>query len=633
MFQKRVTLHGQSESPLEPARATRILRAETWRSLLPIGLLLAGIGIAIHWVSHRPLAWDEIEFFRATDWVAKGEIPYRDFWEHHSPLQWFVYAPLHAWLPDAAGASSVILLRWLQVPLWILTLWLWIRAVLREVPQWCALTPCSLLLLSPAFLLFAVEYRVDALASGLFVVGLLLGRTPGRVHRIVLGGLLLGFVPLANLRLGPQAFVCLVALGLIDTERRTWRVGYHTISLFTGALAALTITLGYFVATGSLAQAWQQLIVDNHLVAELSPSSSRAFWSLLGITLSEFDPIPILLITGGLISAVRCLVAWRHPGLLQICALLFLVNLGLVYSLNAHYFYHFQTLLLLSLPLVAELLRCLDGALQASARVRLAAATLAFWTVGLHIFGMMDVKEARRLECQDELVRAVHRLTRPEETVWDGSGFALERAPAYPYWFLPMHVRLLAKSGRLPPLTPDQLQSTAPAAIVLHARTINWLREWPQLADYVHENYLPVRSNLWLPAPSGRFASAGEVRTWRILRRGTYKLTASTQLASHPFFEASHTGVDATERIQSAAIGLQHIESSRSQVPLTAKVNGRPIAQSPPRHLDLDRGDLLEIRSDGREPLGVFLVPLQVSALIEPSRCASGPDAPLYSYF
>ena len=36
----------------------------------------------------HPIVWDEIEYFRATDWVAHGLVPYRDFWEHHTPLQW-----------------------------------------------------------------------------------------------------------------------------------------------------------------------------------------------------------------------------------------------------------------------------------------------------------------------------------------------------------------------------------------------------------------------------------------------------------------------------------------------------------------------------------------------------------------
>src|SRR3954454_23040789 len=66
----------------------------------------------------HPLVWDEIEFFRATDWVWHGLVPYRDFWEHHTPLQWFLFAPFTA-LTNSPGASAIIVMRWAQLPLWI----------------------------------------------------------------------------------------------------------------------------------------------------------------------------------------------------------------------------------------------------------------------------------------------------------------------------------------------------------------------------------------------------------------------------------------------------------------------------------------------------------------------------------
>src|SRR5207248_600379 len=44
----------------------------------------------------HPLNWDELEYFRATEWVRHGLVPYRDFWEHHTPLQWFLFAPAAA---------------------------------------------------------------------------------------------------------------------------------------------------------------------------------------------------------------------------------------------------------------------------------------------------------------------------------------------------------------------------------------------------------------------------------------------------------------------------------------------------------------------------------------------------------
>src|SRR5947207_7970196 len=67
----------------------------------------------------HPLHWDEIEFFRAPDWVRQGLVPYRDFWGHHTPLQWFLFAPVTA-LTNSPGVSAILVMRWAQLPLWII---------------------------------------------------------------------------------------------------------------------------------------------------------------------------------------------------------------------------------------------------------------------------------------------------------------------------------------------------------------------------------------------------------------------------------------------------------------------------------------------------------------------------------
>src|SRR5438552_185101 len=143
------------------------------RVRLPVALIIvSSLARLVSLAGLHPLNYDEIEFFRATDWIARGLVPYRDFWEHHSPLQWFVFAPVAA-LIDLPGAEAILLLRWAQVPLWIAIFWLidvWMRdAGLPRYARWAALV---LPLTSSLFMLPAVEYRIDVLAGGLFILGL-----------------------------------------------------------------------------------------------------------------------------------------------------------------------------------------------------------------------------------------------------------------------------------------------------------------------------------------------------------------------------------------------------------------------------------------------------------------------------
>src|SRR5437773_8119120 len=102
-----------------------------------IGLLVvASLARLLSLRFFHPLNWDEIEYFRAADWIRQGLVPYRDFWEHHTPLQWFVFAPLTA-LVSSPGSAGIIAMRWAQVLLWIATfvlLSLWMRRAGISLP-------------------------------------------------------------------------------------------------------------------------------------------------------------------------------------------------------------------------------------------------------------------------------------------------------------------------------------------------------------------------------------------------------------------------------------------------------------------------------------------------------------------
>src|SRR5438876_6390101 len=100
------------------------------RVRLPVALIIvSSLARLVSLAGLHPLNYDEIEFFRATDWIARGLVPYRDFWEHHSPLQWFVFAPVAA-VVKSPGVNALLSMRWAQLPIWIIAfvlLWKWMR--------------------------------------------------------------------------------------------------------------------------------------------------------------------------------------------------------------------------------------------------------------------------------------------------------------------------------------------------------------------------------------------------------------------------------------------------------------------------------------------------------------------------
>lgn len=113
--------------------------------LLFLAAMGAGTVFAILWLAClRPIAWDELEFLRATRWVSQGRIPYSDFWEHHTPLQWFLFAPADR-LHGGPGVNAVLWLRWVQVLAWGVGLICWYRWLRKRVePAW--LVPLGVML-------------------------------------------------------------------------------------------------------------------------------------------------------------------------------------------------------------------------------------------------------------------------------------------------------------------------------------------------------------------------------------------------------------------------------------------------------------------------------------------------------
>lgn len=591
--------------------------------------LAAGALLAAAWILVRPLGWDEVEFFRATKWVREGLVPYVGFWEHHSPLQWLLFAPLAGLGGDTGGARDVLALRWAQLPLWAGALAAWVRFAPARGPRRLLAALAGLLVLSPGFLLFAVEYRVDTLASALLVAGIVAGTKDGPVS--FAGGVLLTLVPLANLRLGPLAALAILLLALVDVERARWGLSGRTWRLLAGAAATSAAAGAYLLGTGSLGPAWRRLVVENGLVARLSGVRFRTFWDVLGTTLLEADPVPLLLLATGLATAGAALRSFRRPGRSFVAGVLFLAGLVSAYGLNIHYFYHFQACLLLSLPLLADRLASAPEA--ARRRVVAGVLVLGLWNIGLNVRGLAEVRSAGQLAWQDEVMRSVDGHTSPGETVWDGGGLALRREPAYRYWFLPLHVRLLAAAGRYAPLTAGELAASPPAAFVNNARTVQWLLEWPGLAAFFEANYVPVGPNLWLPAPNGVLRHEGDVLSRRALRSGTYRLVASPRLAAHPHFAVPGFSVLAGRIGLPPDASLDVAAFAPDAARLEVRRNGVPVAREAWAGMSLTKGDRLEIRSGETDAVGVFVVPGNARRLFSPAPRRVGLDPPLLDYF
>ncbi|MEX2606513.1 MAG: hypothetical protein WD708_04135 [Kiritimatiellia bacterium] len=215
------------------------------------GFLLLGF-LLLAGVSASRLAFDDDEFQHAhMAWLlARGEVPHRDFFEHHLPLYHGVLAPLTLGTP---GPDRILLLRGGNVLLAAGTVLLLSRAIRLWTGSAGAGVMCWVAL-SPVFLVKMIEVRPEGFC--MFLAAASLCALGGERKRSVLAGLLAGAMVM-----GSQKFVFPAAgLFVLAWMEHGFRGGVRFA--VGGAVFPLLILAGY-AAAGAGPKAWEQLVILN----------------------------------------------------------------------------------------------------------------------------------------------------------------------------------------------------------------------------------------------------------------------------------------------------------------------------------------------------------------------------------
>lgn len=552
----------------------------------------------------QALTWDEIEFFRATRWIAEGRVPYRDFWEHHTPLQWLLFAPIANVFGGGAGVDAVLAMRWAQLPLWIaacaLLLGLLRRGGIAKEARWLALL---FLLSTHSFIATAVQYRIDMVGNLAFLGGIALLVS----RRWIAFGVVMSAAVLANMRLAPLVVVAALIAMFLGEER--WRWNPRALRIAIGVAAAA----GAFIAGLMLSGAWATFVdgvirynsVSNRLAAPLAGNT------LLPVLLAPFhlgDVSGVALWILGIAGAVLALRDFRRAGVLQVLALLFVTAVVSVAVTAVQYDYHLQTTWLLLMLLAAVALQRL---LALPSRAPLLVAAVLAIAVLLNLTRLLTPGIGKALDYQDLVMNEVDRHTPPQSKVWDGTGYALRREPAYRYWFLPAGVRFMAQRGLI---ERYDIRNEPPAAIVFNYRIHNWLLAFPNVRNFAVHHYVPLYRNLWIPGLTAAIPVGPSSLGWTAVADGRYDVWASELLAKHPWI-ARPLEYGLIEGPDAAVMEIPLL-----RLPLLAPealqwtVDGVPQPRGT-RTLLLRRGARVGLRSSLSRPAGVLVVPAGVRTL------------------
>jgi hypothetical protein len=500
------------------------------RRLAP-GVLAALVALAvvlrIGVLLNRRIDPDESQHLHVAWLIAEGQVPYRDFWEHHLPFFHYAMAPLTAWLterPEVYFAARLIMCL-LAAAAVVLT-WRLGRRLSADAAVWAALV----LLFLPQFAETSTETRPDVpalvahLASLLALVHWRADRRPGWLWAA-------GACQGAALALSIKAIFALAGVVAVVAGlpgRGESLVGRaSSLARFLGGLAIVPLVLvgglAAFTGTATLEGLYRDVVLDSLRFADFGKT-----WPFLG---SEVGVFVVAVLGLLLVLRVRGLAILGHPvhgallwpALTSVSALL-LPRTPAVY----------QHAWLPLLPVAAiyaglALATLAEWARQDPTRWRrgLVLATVAAAVVAP---GTGTVMSAIRNQNAGDLrlMRRELRLACPGEAVIDGTALYVFRPAAYRHGALIRGVREWVARGVIPEeaIADDMRAARAPVA-----HTDFRIRGMVgPVADLLREHYVRGPDGLLLAGAEIAAAAGGGRAIVNLLAAGPYLLAFSPGL-------------------------------------------------------------------------------------------------------
>ncbi|HEY4393128.1 MAG TPA: glycosyltransferase family 39 protein [Polyangia bacterium] len=486
-----------------PARAEADWDAGCWILLTAIVALFV---LRLPLIGVRVFDNDELEHAHAAWNVSQGLVPYRDFFEHHTPWYHFALAPFFHWFAVdqslEAARHFLIFGRFLSLALTALSVVLvFLVARLggsRRVGLWTGLFLAG----QPVVMQKTLEIRPDVLALPFFIGALwflLRGMRSDdasrsrRLRWFLGGGLCLGAAIMCTQKMLFVLPGALVGLGIWvlrgrRTRTRASRVAAALVLLLGVAGPVLVTWMGF-----ALRGAGVQFIYDNFLLnARVRLGSNRA----LPLILKTSWPILLLCLLGAWSALVaRHRAERRDDGdLLLICILGgFVAGIPIVRVAYEQYYLPAMTIVCLFAARGLGSLLARSGHRARVWAVMGAAVALSIWPV-------IDLRRSLgiRNDLQLARLRFVYAHTGPADRVLDGWLGTNVFRPAPHYYFF-MHSELAAmlteseKNAYLDAVTGD---NDRPALIALDAELVAL---GPRFLRFVHDNYVHAEGVFYLP--------------------------------------------------------------------------------------------------------------------------------------
>jgi hypothetical protein len=495
--------------------------------------VLGGFGLqAVRLALHKAFSIDEFQYAHAAWLVARGQVPYRDFFEVHFPLVYQVLAPLFLVLEDSP--LHVLALRGaMLVPL--AGACVAVAALNRREGPIAVLLAPVLLLALPPYVRFATEIRPDALAIALFLGALaaLSARPATRWSGFAAGALFAASVWGSQKVLFYGGLVgAVLAVDLVVRRGRAPALVPTPRAFLAGAGAVLAAVAVYLTLTGSWAAWWKWCFVwaAEHQRRYVGFPSSKYLLPAL-----REQPWLFTLAALGFAASVR---RWWRSGTARwsdsdgLLLLAVPATFGSYALQRAPFPYSLLPFLGVLAPFMARGAVEVLGWLRTPFTRMAGAVTLAALLAGqgLRLEALLDGGGNAR---QREVLARLATLTGPDDVVYDNSGGYVSRPHAHFYFYTDAFWRGAA-AGLLAREIPEALLATGCAVRLDDLRTSGLP---PSLRRFLDTYYQPYDGDLWLWGQRYEVSGRGPLESrFLAVRDGRYFVEPASVLTHGALF-------------------------------------------------------------------------------------------------
>jgi hypothetical protein len=461
-----------------------------------LGLVGAGLALGVQAARlalFKSFSIDEFQYAHAAWLVARGQVPYRDFFEVHLPLVYQVLAPVF-WLSGDSPLSLLALRAAMLLPL--AGTCVAAASLNRKQGPLAMLLAPVLLLATPPFVTLATEVRPDPLAFALFLGALaLLAERPASSGKAFGAGALLVAAVWGSQKVlfyGGLTGLVLAGDGVLRRGRGPGLLAAPRAFL-TGAGAVLALLAAYLTATRSWAAGWQWCFA---WAAEHQRHYPGFSWRAYFMPVWQEHPWLFTLAALGLASTVRNLwrqgaARWREPDLLLAVALP--ATFGAYALQRAPFPYSLLPFLGILAVLAARGVMAGLGAVTSPVGKGVGAVA-----VGALLGGALRRLELRLEQApntrQREVLARIGTLTAPDDVAYDNSGGYVSRPHAYFYFYTDAYLRG-AIGGTLAREVPEALLARG---CVLHLEDLRKQGLPASLKRFLSGHYQPFDGDISL---------------------------------------------------------------------------------------------------------------------------------------